>query len=225
MSRQTAGEPPYVNASAVEWLGQKLNGDVEQQKLSGTEIALLNDLACRLELIKPFFHTDELEKRDFTFILYNYYQQAEEKELPTPPDGMGDPMGYGTSLYLSSEKATALLCDILGAGIPDATVDYADEGYGDTICKDGVYYIYWGDLEHWPFSLGAYRYLGEDIFYLSFDVDDTHMAGPENEKVGIIEDYCRLLVERSDSEWGFTVLSKLKERDYSILPDDFPLPR
>lgn len=214
----------HIDADAVKWLEERINADVAQQELSEDEAAMLNDLAYRVDHIEPYFSADELEKRDFTFILYNYYQQAEYRELPTPPDGMGDPLGYGTVLYLSSEKASALLREIIGADIPDADADYQDNGYGDTICKDGVYYIFLGDLEHAVYTLGAYQYLGDDMFYVSFDADDTYLAGPEDEKKGVVPDAYRLLVKRSDSQWGFTVLSKFKDMFSSILPEDFPSP-
>lgn len=66
-------------------------------------------------------------------------------------------------------------------------------------------------------------------FYLHRDrmrcADDRWMSGAEISKKGIIADDYRLIVKRSDSEWGFTVLSKLKDGNETILPDDFPPPK
>ena len=115
--------------------------------------------------------------------------------------------------------------DMMGIKIPHNGADYGDSIEGYVYCEDGNYYIYQNDLEIPIYSLNTYEYLGDDTFYLSFAADDRWMGNGSFSAMGLILDYCRLIVKRSDSEWGFTVLSKLKGRTVSILPDDFPPPK
>lgn len=202
------------NARTVTWLKQSMEKDVRQQKIGNEESKKLNDLACRLSYTGTYFNPDELEKLDILYILYHYYQLASYEGA----------LKYGVEASLSSEKASALIRNIIGIDIPNANADYGDEEDGTIICRDGMYYIYPSDLEYPEYYLSASQYLGEDIFYLSFDVDDRWTAGAESDKKGIVADDCRMLVKRSGSELGFTVLSKLKDGAESILPEDFPPP-
>lgn len=115
--------------------------------------------------------------------------------------------------------------DLIGAADPDAAAAYGDPEDEYVVCKDGMYYIWENDIQYPLFYLSAYQYLGDDMFYLSFDADDRWMAGYSWNLKGIVSDYCRLVVKRSDSEWGFTVVSKLMSQGWSILPRDFPPPK
>ncbi|HWR24146.1 MAG TPA: hypothetical protein VN366_11790 [Feifaniaceae bacterium] len=213
--KTTDDEQQDINARTVTWLKQSMEKDVRQQKIGNEESKKLNDLACRLSYIGTYFNPDELEKQDILYILYHYYQLASDEGA----------LKYGAEAVLSSEKASALIRNIIGIDIPNASANYGDEEDGTIICRDGMYYIYPSDLEYPEYYLSASQYLGDDIFYLSFDVDDRWTAGAESSKKGIVADDCRMLVKRSDFEWGFTVLSKLKDGDETILPDDFPPPK
>ncbi len=213
-------EQQHINARAAKWLKQRMEKDITQQEINALESKKLNDLAGRVSYIDTYFHPDELEKWDSISILYSYYHQAFYAELPSPPDDIGK-----YQLSLSSKKASALVRSIINIDISDANANFGDEEDERIICKDGTYYIWAGDPEYPEYYLSAYQYVGNDTFYLSFDVDDRWMSGAEISKKGIIADDYRLIVKRSDSEWGFTVLSKLKDGNETILPDDFPPPK
>ncbi len=229
-------EQQFINARAVSWLEQRTKAGPKHQELNAAEIEKLNELASLVTYMNPYFEAEELAKRAFIWTLSFYYQQAFrynykteqyeiEKGLIYPPDGILDTEELALRMFLPVKTAEAVANDILGAGIPDACADYGDPEDEYVVCKDGVYYIWATDNECPDFYLSAYQYLGDDTFYLSFDVDDRWMTGASIRKKGIVADDCRMLVKRTNSEWGFTVVSKLKDEDWTILPDDFPLPQ
>lgn|GEM_PF-4093498 len=228
---------PAYEADPIAWLERKTGGDgAAHEKLSKEEIRQLTALAAGAESAKCFFHAEELTREDLMWVLYFYYQDITlydaatgkdtiRPDLRYPPDGEKELSG-DWRVYLSAEKADALIRDMLGTSIPDNALDYGDprDDSCDVVCKDGAYYICAGDSISYELHLGAYQYLGDGIFYLSFDGDDSYMPGPEEAHMGIIPDHYRLLAVRSDSAWGFTVKANLKRGEESLLSADFPLP-
>ena len=221
-----------LNTRATKWLEAKIKKNVQQPELSREEIDKLNELASLVSYVAPYYR----DVTDLDLIpICTYYQDAlrynyeiEQYELQEglfyPPDGLRDPDGL-MSVVVSAKKAAVLMNDIMGIKIPHNGSNYGDAIEDYVYYKDGNYYVYQNDLEIPIYFLSAYEYLGDDTFYLSFAADDRWMGNGSFSATGIIFDYCRLIVKRSGSEWGFTVLSKLKDADQTVLPDDFPPPK
>lgn len=227
--------PARYETAPFAFLEQRVGKSAAEERLSDKEKEQLTALADLTAYMELCIRTEDLNKWNTLFPLYIYYQDAfyydedtgsylVEKDIPYAPNGTQD-MEWESYMVTSAENAGAFIRDVLGKEIPQK-----DQAYGDweenyyIVFRDGKYYIRQGDYEALDFRLRAYQPLGDGIFYLSFDADDSWMSGPSEDKKGNMLDYCRLLVVRSDSAWEFTVMAKLKEGDDSLLPDDFPLP-
>ena len=220
----------FAQEDPLEYLEDKTRGNPGW--LSAGDIKNLNALAGLSLPIDPYLRTDELSKEQILSLICLYYQNALyyddetntyvlRTDIPYAPDGYGK-LDWQTCPYISAAKAQAFVRDALGVEIPDAEADFGD--LNDVVCRNGAYYIPQGDYSDVELRLRAYEYLGDGIFYLSFDGDDSNVADAPQDKKGSMPDYCRLLVVWSDSPWGFTILAKLKEGDKTLLPEDFPLP-
>ena len=75
------------------------------------------------------------------------------------------------------------------------------------------------------YLVSGYRYIGDDMFYVVYDGDDYATPDPDEDHQGINPDEKQMIVRRSaSSAWGFIVISKLKERDARIIPEEFECP-
>ncbi|MDL2258692.1 hypothetical protein LJC42_06020, partial [Eubacteriales bacterium OttesenSCG-928-K08] len=100
-----------------------------------------------------------------------------------------------------------------------------DEQYDYALFRGDRYSFRFTDTFGYNYMLERYDYLGDGLYYLSFASNDSHWPGHPENLNGILKDFCRLLVKRSDSKWGFTVVAKLKDGEDRLLPEDFPLPK
>lgn len=216
-------------ADPMAWLQKKAADSTVRQTLGRAEIDQIGVLAYFVANIPPFFHVKDLSKQDALLPLYLYYRDAASFDrydnaweihpyLAYLPDGVNQDGGY---VYLTAEKAAAFIGNVLGADIPDRYVDWSNPGR--VSCINGAYQIPQSGPQGLILSLRAYQYLGDGLFYVSLDADDKGTVDPGDEQ-GNKPDYCRLLVVRSQSAWGFTVRAKLKEGNQSLLHADFPLP-
>ncbi len=220
----------------LTWLEQRVTefSPDSSQMLSSEEIDRLNELGYLTIGTEPFLHSNEQEKSSITFSLYIYYQELQMYDKKTgsyvnceglayPPDKV-EVIDGETYAQTSANKANAFIRDVYGVDIPEFESDYGEWEESSVVSRDGKYYIQQGDYISMAYSLRAYQYLGDGVFYLSFDADDRKLPGGDENRIGHVPDYCRLLVVRSDSAWGFTVLAEPKGGSGSLLPDDFPLP-
>lgn len=229
-------DPKSVNTRATKWLEGKIKKDVQQQEFSRKEIDQLNEFASLVSYVAPYYldvaELDLLPMCTYYQHAFRYNYETDQYELKEglfyPADGLRqEQIGIFSldSVVVSKKQAATLMKDMMGIKIPHNGSDYGDAIEDYVYYQDGNYYVYQNDLEIPIYLLSAYQYLGDDTFYLSFAVDDRWMGNGSFSASGIILDDCRLVVKRSNSEWGFTVLSKLKVGDQTILPDDFPQPR
>jgi hypothetical protein len=124
--------------------------------------------------------------------------------------------------YLSAEKANDFVNQLLGIDIPELDVEGE---YTDVICEDGKYAVAPQDVFMPDYLVSAYRYIGDGMFYVVYDWDDYATPGPEEDHHGISPNEKQMIVRRSStSAWGFIVISKLKERDVRIIPEEFEYP-
>ena len=228
-------DPQAVNTRATKWLEEKIKKDVQRQEFSRKEIDQLNELAS-LVYVAPYYldvaELDLIPMCTYYQRAFRYHYETDQYELKEglfyPADGLRqEQKGIFSidSVVVSEKQAAALMKDMMGIKIPHNGSDYGDAIEDYVYYQDGNYYVYQNDLEIPIYLLSAYQYLGDNTFYLSFAVDDRWMGNGSFSATGVILDDCRLVVKRSNSEWGFTVLSKLKSGDQIILPDDFPQPR
>lgn len=230
--------PIRYEEDPLAFLKQRVGESAPEESLTDKEkeqLTAMADLAVRMDLC---MRTEDLDKRDTLFPLYIYYQDTfffdeitssylvEEDNIPYAPE-TGLDIASDFFKVIPAENAEAFIRDALGKEIPQKDEEYGvwdDLFDNDIVFRDGKYYIRQGDYEALYFRLRAYQPLGDGIYYVSFDGDDSYMAGPPEANKGNMPDYYRLLVARSDSAFGFTILAKLKAGDNSLLPAGFPLP-
>ncbi len=133
-----------------------------------------------------------------------------------PPDVMNTEQSYCT---MSAQKADAFIRQVTGMGIPDLNGEGEFCG-GAIICRDGDYLIREQDILLPDLLVSAYRYLGDGLFDVTFDGDDYGTPDPEESHIGIVPDSMRLIVRRSDSAWGFTVVAKVSGVYAEALPSE-----
>lgn len=228
--------PAWYETEPLAWLKQRVTefSPDPSQMLSSEEIDRLNELGYLTIGTEPFLHSSEKEKSAITFSLYIYYQELRiydkkkgsyviREGLAYPPDKV-EVIDGETYAQTSANKANAFIRDVYGVDIPEFTSDCGEWEESAVVSRGGKYYIKQGDYISMAYSLRAYQYLGDGVFYLSFDADDRNLPGGGENRIGHVPDYCRMLVVRSDSAWGFTVLAEPKGGNNSLLPADFPLP-
>lgn len=131
-----------------------------------------------------------------------------------PPDIAGE-----SFCTISVRRADAFIRDVTGLGILDLNAEGEYLG-GAVVCRDGECRIYEQDILMPDLLVCAYRYLGDDLFYVVFDADDYGTPDPDKDHLGIVPDSMRLIVQRSDSAWGFTAVAKLSGAYGEALPGE-----
>ena len=103
---------------------------------------------------------------------------------------------------------------------------YSEYDDGNVRFRDGMFEVGLSDLIFHDLLVSGYRYLGDGLYYVVLDGDDSGLPGPEEGRTGIIPDFMHLVVKRSKSMWGFTVVAKLHDayEDYSLLKESWTLP-
>lgn len=138
-----------------------------------------------------------------------------------PPDHSKD-YGY----VLTQEQVQQFILDMLGVELPPFN-DGDEYNDGNIRFHDGTFVVDGSDLIYHELLVSGYRYLGGDgLYYVVLDGDDSGLPGPEEGLIGIIPNFMHLIVRRSDSKWGFTVVAKLHDayKDTTLLKEGRTVP-
>lgn len=200
---------------------EQFPGIPETHALSDVELLRLSQLAYIMAGADAYLFPGDLTKEDILSVLDTYY--SSDMHIPArsyrswerlePPvslnaDGYLEKDDLRSGYSVSAEKADYFAQSMLGVPIPAAADDY-ENFTGDLRCEHGVYEIMQGDYMAATHLVSYYRYLGEDIFLVLFDADNSGLPGPYEAYTGIIPDAARMLVKRTDSPWGFTIIANL----------------
>ena len=201
---------------------------IAQQELSEDEILALNDMAYPVFYLPTYFHSEALQPEWCMQALQMYYYFQDETRYPFDLRVEGE-HGFMTN-YLTPETASKMSEDLLGVSVQEywESYDPAELDQWDSsspYLENGMIRFPEHDTYDCRVYLTHYQYLGDDLFYLAFKASDDNLPGPESSHYGITYDQRRLLVKRSQSEWGFTICAILSMAgEEPLLPPDFPLP-
>lgn len=206
---------------------------VAQPALSYLEMKNLSIVGYLLHFNECFISTDKLDKEELLLPLVIFYSSeipilwdAEWKSVDSWNAYQAD-RTEEDAVYLSVGKANAFIFDTLGTNIPDLNKDFGDDFDNEDIrFQNNEFVIPFADIIMHNLYVSGYRYLGDGLYYIVFDGDDSWLPGPPEESEGIIPDFMRLIVKKSDCPWGFTVVAKLKgfwgqpQKEDWVLPPD-----
>lgn len=205
--------------------------NVSEVTLTEDELRALSAVAYLVTFTDCFFDAQELQKDQLLSPLEIYYGMNMYLPLYSRPgwDALSFRGAYPPDsiteegvCYLSAEKANGFVKQLLGIDIPE--LDVRGE-FTDVICEDGKYAVAPQDILMPDYLVSAYRYIGDGLFYVVYDWDDYATPDPDEDHQGISPNEKQMIVRRSStSAWGFIVISKLKERDVRIIPEEFEYP-
>jgi hypothetical protein len=204
--------------------------NVSEVVLTEDEIRALSAVAYLVTLTDCFLDAQELQKDQLLSPLEIYYGMSMYLPLYSRPgwDALSFRGAYPPDVitdegicYLSAEKANDFVKQLLGIDIPE--LDENGE-FRDVICEDGKYIVAPQDILMSDYLVSGYRYIGDGLFYVIYDGDDYATPDPDEDHRGISPDEKQMIVRRSSSAWGFIVISKLKEGDSRIMPEEFECP-
>ncbi|MDR1500931.1 MAG: tetratricopeptide repeat protein [Prevotella sp.] len=214
------------------WWNTLVHWDGEKQNLNNDEIANLSEIAFMLSYSECFLFAEELDKEDLLSPMGVYYNNSPKyvertgeytvnQNMLYPPDSVENGE-YSVYSVLSASNAEGFIEHILGTRIPELHSAYDRGEY--VSCRNGMYYCEMGDYAALTYSVSAYEFLGDNIFYILFDGDDSELPGNDNEKRGEIPNSMAVIAKRTGSAWGFTVLAKLIDAEDSSMRDGWLLP-
>ncbi len=224
--RREGAFPKQQELGELWWNSMADVMDVPNETFTEDELRALSAVAYLVSFTDCFFDARELSKEQLLIPLYIYYGipmclplysrpgwDTVSFQDAYPPDGEIDE----GACYMSAGKANEFVKQLLGVDIPELK---ADGQFGsEIVCEDGVYTVAWNDIQMGDFLVSGYRYLGDGLFYVDFDWDVSTTPGADEDH-GIRWDMRRLVVRRSSSAWGFTVVSKLEDENGEFtLPD------
>lgn len=204
--------------------------NISQEPLTDAEIRDIAAVAYLMHPVVCFFYANTLpleERFDPMSLWYStdmwipmYGRDGWDKSTPNyyPPDHTTE---YGYAL--TQEQVKQFTFDMFGVELFPFYDDYDD---GNITFHDGTFEVELTDLVYHDLLVSGYRYLGDDLYYVVLDGDDTSLPGPDEGRTGIIQDFMHLVIRRSDSKWGFTVVAKLHDayEDTPLLKESWTLP-
>jgi len=209
--------------------------DIENKKLTDKELAQISQLVYLTEFSGCFYSATELSGTRLAnsfYIYFSYLIKNVDKEtwLWFQNDNLRykkNEYGYDERAVLSTDQANSFINGIYGIdNFEDYPLDDPETSYlGDDVkLLDGDYYcLVEADYEYAYLPVDSYRYLGDDLFYVVLNGDFTELPGSEDRDILIVDDYTHVLVEKTGTKFGFTVLSKLKVED-ELLRENIILP-
>jgi hypothetical protein len=228
---QDKGTIEYQQALNRWWNVLMLENDQEPDGLTKSEMQNISVLAYLVAQTDRFYFAQDLTKNDILTLLAIYYYSDGYFPMYARSDwGQqdsryvygADSIDDGQSL-VSASSGNMFTEQMLGISIPNSDEDYLHP-FGDVLCKDGVYYIeqtdYWGRERF----VSGYKDLGEGLFYVILNADDSALPDSDADKIGSVSQDTHLVIVRSDSAFGFTVIAKLSQDNQSILKEDWQLP-
>jgi len=210
-----------------EWLYIALSATegVQDEELDGYDTLCLSKLGDILVYSPNFIWADELFEEDLIDVIvlyfntiyyraFSYIVNDREQDFPEIMYDRDD-----GKYVVEAETANRLFNNLLGVDYPEEYGDYTDK-HGNCDRRDGTFYISPRDYETPRYYLSGYRYLGGSLYLVAFDVAYRDLE--ESGDFKIVQDVTILLVQKNDSLWGFTVVSKLKGLGYWCEDIDLP---
>ena len=205
--------------------------NVPQEPLTEAEVRDIAAVAYLMHPVDCFFYANTLplEERFAPMSLWYstdmwipmYGRDGWDKSTPDyyQPSYITENGGY----VLTQEHVKRFISDMFDVALFPFYDDYDD---GNVTFHDGMSEVGLTDCIFHDLLVSGYRYLGDGLYYVVLDGDDTSLPGPDEGRTGIIPDFMHLVVKRSASMWGFTVVAKLHDayEDTSLLKESWPLP-
>ena len=196
----------------------------QDMTLDGYDTLCLSHLSILLSFMPNFVWTDDLKCLGdnligvIEFYYHNYYYEdtyalsyiADWYDYTIPGimyDRLDSSMYY--SIIVEAETANHFFQSLIGVDFPEDYGDCYDEWDEAYIRKGGAFSFEGGGDTYVPvYYVSGYKYLGGSLFLVILDADLCMMPGDIDD--AFIPDAAIMLVQRDDSLWGFTVISKLK---------------
>ncbi|MDR1619384.1 MAG: hypothetical protein LBS18_01780 [Clostridiales bacterium] len=138
--------------------------------------------------------------------------------------GGDPPEKYSADIYndygsiLTDVRLNEITNALFGMGIAGSRQSYTAAD-GAVIYNDGLFSVAKRNYTLPNMIVTDYAYMQNDIYYVVVCADFSASNG------AMLMDYMRLLVRRSDSAWGFMLLSKLKENTDTALVETWRMPQ
>ncbi len=205
--------------------------NIPQEPLTDAETRDIAAVAYLMHPVDCFFYPSTLPLKDLfspMFLWYStdmwipmYGRDGWDKSTPDyyQPSDIPEDGGY----VLTQEHVKRFTRDMFGVELFPFYDDYDD---GNVKFNDGMFEVGLSDYIFHDLLVSGYRYLGDGLYYVVLDGDDSGLPGAEEGRAGIIPDFMHLVVKRSHSMWGFTVVAKLHDAfdDHSLLKENWTLP-